>query len=104
MKTKSDPAKRKSPKTAKAVAPAQPLQLYQSSKARSIWGQVSKKALNGEAVAILFGDRAFLLKEVQLTYAEQEYGVSPEQLDVKSEKIRNRALEEIRAGKARKIA
>jgi hypothetical protein len=80
------------------------VRLYLSSEARSNWSQVLREAAEGLDVAILVGSRAFALKEVELTYAEREYGATKAQVDAKADEVEERGLREIRSGKARRIA
>ena len=67
------------------------LQLFTSSEARRDWKKVTGKALAGEKVAILIGKRAVALRPVELTYAEEEYGVTETQLHGKAQEILKRA-------------
>src|SRR5215213_3477929 len=76
---------------------------YISSQARSHWSEVKNKALNGEPVAILVGSRVLLVKEVALSYAELEYGVTKAQLNAKADEIETRGCEEIDNGEATEV-
>lgn len=92
----------KSARSAKSiVAPAASgeLQLFTSSEARRDWKKVTGKALAGEKVAILIGKRAVALRPVELTYAEEEYGVSETQLNGKAQEILKQARKERAEGK-----
>lgn len=82
---------------------AREIQFYQSSEARSNWSEVLKSASEGANVAILYGTRAFALKEVELTYAEREYGVTKKELDAKAAEIEERGIKEITSGRARRV-
>jgi len=65
--------------------------------------KITKQALNGEKIAIIVGTRAVVLKEVSLTYAEREYGISDPQVHAKAAQVESKAIQEIDHGKARKI-
>ncbi|WP_367872035.1 hypothetical protein [Luteolibacter sp. Populi] len=75
------------------------LQLFTSSEARRDWKKVTSKALAGEKVAILIGKRAVALRPVELTYAEEEYGVTETQLHGKAQEVLKRAAKERAQGK-----
>jgi hypothetical protein len=83
-----------------ATAPSGPLHLYTSSEARRDWKNVTVRALAGERVAILIGKRAVALRPVELTYAEEEYGVTEIELHGKAQEILGRARKERAQGKA----
>ena len=76
-----------------------PLHLVMSSEARRDWKNVTARALAGERIAILIGKRAVALRPVELTYAEEEYGVNETQLDGKAQEILGRARKERAKGK-----
>ena len=75
------------------------LHLYTSSEARRDWKNVTVRALAGERVAILIGKRAVALRPVELTYAEEEYGVTETELHGKAQEILGRARQERAKGK-----
>lgn len=75
------------------------LQLFTSSEARRDWKNVTERALAGEKVAILIGKRAVALRPVELTYAEEEYGVGETELHGKAQEILKRARKERAEGK-----
>lgn len=76
------------------------LQLYTSSEARRNWKAVTESALANEKVVILIGKRAVALRPVELTYAEEEYGVTEDQLNEKAREILARGRKERAEGQA----
>ena len=93
---------RKSAVSARVVAVQSnsgPLHLVTSSEARRDWKNVTARALAGEKIAILIGKRAVILRPVELTYAEEEYGVNEPQLYGKAQEIIGRARKERAQGK-----
>jgi hypothetical protein len=79
------------------------IRFFQSSEARSRWSEVLKTVSEGGNVAILYGTRAFALKEVELTYAEREYGVTDKQLNEKAKRMEKEGDEQIGSGRARRV-
>jgi hypothetical protein len=73
--------------------------LVTSSEARRDWKNVTERALAGENIAILIGTRTLALRPVELTYAEEEYGVTETQLHGKTQEILGRARKERSLGK-----
>jgi len=76
------------------------LQVYTSSEARRNWKAVMESALANEKVVILIGKRAVALRPVELTYAEEEYGVTEDELNEKGREILARGRKEKAQGKA----
>lgn len=76
------------------------LQLYTSSEARRNWKMVTESALANEKVVILIGKRAVALRPVELTYAEEQYGVTEQHLNEKGREILARGRKERTAGKS----
>jgi len=76
------------------------LQAYTSSEARRNWKAVMESALANEKVVILIGKRAVALRPVELTYAEEEYGVTEDELNEKGREILARGRKEKAQGKA----
>ena len=103
--TKPKPAKKvprkPAPRTRVVAVPtaSEPLHLVTSSEARRDWKNVTARALAGEKIAILIGKRAVILRPVELTYAEEEYGVNEPQLYGKAQEILGRARKERAQGK-----
>ncbi len=75
------------------------LHLVTSSEARRNWKEITGRALAKEKAAILIGKRAVALRPVELTYAEEEYGVTEDELHDKAEGILGRARRERSRGK-----
>jgi len=91
------------PQTKKKSDPKAPVsgavQLVTSSEARRDWKNITERALAGEKIAILIGTRTLALRPVELTYAEEEYGVTETQLHDKAQEILGRARKERAQGK-----
>jgi hypothetical protein len=75
------------------------LHIFSSSEARRNWKEVTGRALAGERVAIMIGRQAVALRPVELTYAEEEYGVTETELHGKAQEILGRARKERAQGK-----
>lgn len=87
------------PSAVKKKAKTGKLHLFTSSEARRDWKNVTSRALAGERVAILIGKQAVALRLVELTYAEEEYGVTEAELHGKAQEILGRARKERAQGK-----